>query len=97
MTRRDALLASALAGLARPLAAQGQSEAFASRPIRLVVPFPAGGISDVLARAVADALTPRLGQPVVIDNRPGAGGNLGAEFVARATPDGYTLLAAGPP
>ncbi|MGG5823089.1 Bug family tripartite tricarboxylate transporter substrate binding protein [Falsiroseomonas sp. HW251] len=96
MTRRDVLLASALAGLARPLAAQGQSEAFASRPIRLVVPFPAGGISDVLARAMADALTPRLGQPVVIDNRPGAGGNIGAEFVARATPDGYTLLAAGP-
>jgi tripartite-type tricarboxylate transporter receptor subunit TctC len=71
-----------------------QSAAFPSRPIRIVVPYPAGGPADLLARIVAEKLPPRLGQPVVIENRAGAGGHIGGELVARAQPDGYTLVLA---
>jgi tripartite-type tricarboxylate transporter receptor subunit TctC len=91
--RRSLLLAvPALAGRH----AMAQPAGFPTRPIRIVVPFTPGGITDILARAMAELLTPRLGQPVLIDNRPGAGGNVGAEFVARAAPDGHTLMAVGP-
>jgi len=65
---------------------------YPDRPIRLVVPFPAGGGADTLARIIMPRVAQELGAPIVIDNRPGAGGNVGAEFVARAQPDGYTLL-----
>ena len=65
---------------------------YPAKPIRVVAPFAAGGLVDVLARAVGDKLRPALGQPVVVDNRPGAGGNIGADLAARAEPDGYTLL-----
>ena len=63
-----------------------------SKPVTLVVPFPAGGTTDVLARALADRLSPALGQPVIVESKPGAGATLGADVVAKAKPDGYTLL-----
>jgi tripartite-type tricarboxylate transporter receptor subunit TctC len=72
------------------------NEVFPSRPIKMVVPVAAGGAPDVVARLVADKLGPKLGQAVIVEDRPGAGERLGAEFVAKAEPDGYTLLAAPP-
>ena len=86
-------LALSFLGLAiGPLAALAQP--YPSRPIRLVVPFPAGGPLDVTARAIGQKLTETWGQPVVVDNRPGAGGNIGADLVAKSLPDGYTVLTA---
>jgi len=73
-------------------AAAGSQDAFPSKPIRFVVGFPPGGGNDLLARMVGQKLADRTGRAVVIDNRPGAGGNLAAELVARAAPDGYTIL-----
>src|SRR5512141_345940 len=70
------------------------ADIFPSKAIKLVVPYPAGGSTDVTARVIADNLRPELGRAVVIDNKPGAGANIGAEFVAKAAPDGYTLLMA---
>ena len=70
----------------------GFAQSYPNRPVRLVVPFPAGGPADALGRVLADQLNKTWGQPVIIENRGGAGGNLGAEVVARAAPDGYTLL-----
>ena len=75
-----------------PAAAQG----FPSRTVTIVVPYPPGGLIDLVARIVQPAMQKELGQPVVVENRSGAGGNLGAESVARAAPDGYTLLLANP-
>jgi tripartite-type tricarboxylate transporter receptor subunit TctC len=92
-TRRSLLAtglgASALLGLGRGARAQG---AFPSRPIRLIVAFTPGGPSDIIARIVGAQMGAQLGQSVVIENRPGAGGNLAGEVVARAAPDGHTLL-----
>jgi tripartite-type tricarboxylate transporter receptor subunit TctC len=73
------------------------AEIFPDRPIHIVVPFPAGGSNDVVARFLGQKLSEICGQSVIVDNRAGAGGNVGAEFVARAAPDGYTLLLTAPP
>jgi tripartite-type tricarboxylate transporter receptor subunit TctC len=91
ITRRAAaaLVASLLCVAAAPAVAQAS---WPSRAVRIVVPFPAGGTTDILARAVAPELAKAFGQQFVIDNRSGAGGNVGAEIVAHAPPDGYTLL-----
>ena len=88
--RRRALLAGAFAA---PAVARAQGWA-PDKPIRLIAPFVAGGSTDLAARMVAQGVGDRLGQPIVIENRPGAGGNIGAESVARAAPDGHTLLMA---
>ena len=71
------------------------AQAYPTRPVRIIVPFPAGQATDTIARLVGQSLLERLGQPFIIENRPGAGGNIGTESVVRATPDGYTLLLVG--
>jgi tripartite-type tricarboxylate transporter receptor subunit TctC len=83
-------LCFALAALT--LASEALAQSYPSRPIRLVVPFPAGGGVDTMARIVGTKLSERIGQPVLVEHRPGAGGTLGADAVAKAAPDGYTVL-----
>ncbi len=96
-TRRHALIALAAACAACAACAAGASagalaQPWPAHPIRMVVPFPPGSSPDLIARIVTEKLAAALGQPVVIENRPGAGGNIGTGMVARAAPDGYTLL-----
>ena len=87
------LLAAAFAGLAAcALSGQAAAQAFPARPIKIVVPYTPGGPTDIPARLVGQKLSEQLGQPVIIDNKPGAGGNIGADAVAKAPADGYTLL-----
>ena len=88
ISRRRLLVASAAASVASAFA----QAASPSKPVRVVVPYPPGGSSDIIARSIGDVLSAALKQPVVVDNRPGANGNLGAELVARAPADGYTFL-----
>ena len=87
-----------LVRVGRPLRAPGASTHadWPDHPIRWVVPFGPGGANDLIARAAAEAVSKRLGQPVVIENKPGAGAIIGAEIVAKAKPDGYTWLSAPP-
>ncbi|WEX09033.1 tripartite tricarboxylate transporter substrate-binding protein [Chelativorans sp. AA-79] len=92
MNRRDFITTAVTAGVLAMFAGAGSAQDFPSRPVTVVVPYTAGGATDTLARVIAAPLSEALGQPVVIENRPGAGGAVGAEFVARSGPDGYTLL-----
>lgn len=94
MTPIKTLLASVACALALPLAAHAQQ--YPDKPIRIISPFPAGGIVDVIARTVGTELSTRLGQPVVVENRTGAGGAIGTETAAKAPADGYTLLTVSP-
>src|SRR5215207_6893829 len=90
MRRRPLLLAGTFAPLA---AARAQTPGWPrARPIRLIVPFPAGGPTDTIARLLAAPMGQTIGQTIVVENRAGAGGNVGAEAAARAEPDGYTIL-----
>ena len=89
--KRRELLAAAAAAVALPAVGQSK-DAWPSKPIRIVVPYPPGGSSDIIARAISVPLADALKQTVIIDNKPGANGNLGADFVAKSAPDGYTLL-----
>jgi len=95
MTRiRTALVGATTALLATLLTSTAWAQAWPAKPIRIIVPYPAGGTSDILARALAPKITEALGQQVIVDNKPGATGNLGADMVAKSAPDGYTLLLA---
>src|ERR1044071_9671796 len=89
--RRFLLSAAALVIASFPLFAAAQS--WPTRPIRVVIPFGAGSATDLLPRMVFEQLSPQLGQPIVVENRTGAGGTIAVSAVARAEPDGYTLLA----
>ncbi len=93
MKKRNFTL-SALAALATLAAPAALAQAYPSKPIRLVVPFPAGGATDIFARAVSQKLGEKLGTTVVVDNKPGAGGTIGSDLAAKAPADGYTLLLA---
>src|SRR3970040_2587762 len=92
MSRIPVLAACAACAWALPSGSALPQEKYPSRPIRLVIPFAPGGASDVTARLLGPRIAERLGQPVVIDNRPAASGVVGADIVAKAVPDGYTLL-----
>lgn len=85
------ILVGSLLALVLPIAG-AVAQGYPDRPVHLIVPFPPGGGADILARTVAPRLGQALGKPIVIENKPGAGGNVGAEHVAKAAPDGYTLL-----
>jgi tripartite-type tricarboxylate transporter receptor subunit TctC len=89
-TRRRALQITAAAAISRP--GRGWGTDWPAKPIRAIVPFPAGGASDIIARTVCEQLATQLGQPIVVENRGGAAGSLGASMVARSDPDGYTIM-----
>jgi len=93
---RRQLLHVAAAAAALPAASRlARAQAYPARPVRIIAGFPAGSTTDIVARLIGHWLQDRLGQPFVVENRPGAGGTIGAEMVVRAAPDGYTLLVAG--
>ena len=87
----------ALIFIAVLFAAQALAQQWPQKPVRVIVPFPPGGVTDSIARITVDWLAPRLGQPVIAENKPGASGAIAAEFVARSAPDGYTLFMAASP
>jgi len=92
LSRRQFLQLAAGAAALPAVSRIAQAQAYPTRLVRVVVPYPPGGPNDILARPMSQWLSERLGQPFVIDNRPGAGGNIGTEAVVKAAPDGYTLL-----
>jgi len=93
-SRRALLRALAVCGAAALAPRALAQSSYPSRPIRLIVPYPPGALTDLLARAIGERIAPGLKQPVVVENKPGAGTLVGAEYVAKASPDGYTLLMA---
>src|SRR5262249_9361178 len=95
LPRRNFLHLAAGAAALPAVSCFAWAQAYPTRPVRLIVGFPAGGVADLFARLIGQWLSERLGQPFIIENRPGAGGNLAAEAVVKATPDGYTLLMVG--
>jgi tripartite-type tricarboxylate transporter receptor subunit TctC len=97
LPRRQFLLLAASAAAVPALAPVTRAQTYPARPVRIVVGFPAGLTPDIMARLVAQWLSDRLGQPFIVENRPGATGNIGTEVVVRASPDGYTLLLAAQP
>ncbi|RJG06898.1 tripartite tricarboxylate transporter substrate binding protein [Noviherbaspirillum cavernae] len=90
MMKAASVLAMLAAGFS--LSAPAAAQTYPSKPIKLIAPFAPGGVADTMARLVGDKLSKSLGTPVIVENRPGAGGNIGADVVAKADPDGYTLL-----
>jgi len=84
-------------GLLLLVVSTASAQEWPARPVRIIVPFPAGGSADLMPRIVAEKLSEKWGQPVIVENRPGAAGNIGADIVFRSEPDGYTLLSAPPP
>ncbi len=90
--KRKLAFAAVLGALALMAGPSAWAQAYPNKPIKMVVPFPAGGTTDVVARIIAQRMTESMGQPVLIDNRGGAGGAIGADLVAKAAPDGYTIL-----
>src|SRR5207237_5789180 len=91
-SRVKTLLSCAVLVLAAFAAGTSFSQTYPAKPVRIVAPFAPGGGTDFIARLIAQKLTERLGQQVIVENKPGAGGNLGAEFAVKSAPDGYTLL-----
>ena len=91
-TRRRLLISASVAALTGWTSSRSMAQTYPTKTIRMIVPFPAGGPTDIVARPVSQMLGDSMGQTVFIDNRGGAGGSIGADFVARAAPDGYTLL-----
>jgi tripartite-type tricarboxylate transporter receptor subunit TctC len=96
-TRRKYLGLVATATVLSGISQIARAQVYPTRPIHLIVPFTPGGTTDIVARLVGQWLSDRLGQPVVVENRPGAGTNIGTEAVVKASPDGYTLLVASAP
>src|SRR6476620_1666928 len=95
---RRAFLHLAAGAIALPAVSRfARAQTYPTRPLRLLIGFPAGGGNDIVARLMGQWLSQRLGQPFIIENRPGAGSNIGTEVVVRASPDGYTLLLVAAP
>jgi tripartite-type tricarboxylate transporter receptor subunit TctC len=92
----SSIFAALLLGAGMLVSQSLSAQTFPTRPVTIVVPYPPGGLIDLVARIIQQRLGVDLGQPVIVENRTGAGGNVGAEYVARATPDGYTLMLANP-